>query len=157
MTGVNYRNRLGWSAAELGIIDFPPMRWAVDGILPEGLSLLVGAPKVGKSWLAMDIAVAVASGRSALGQKPVEQGPVLYLALEDNGRRLQSRLDVLGCGLPPALALYTEWGTGQDAVDEVRDWLSDHADARLVIVDTLARIKGRTDRTMSATTRTPLR
>ena len=46
---------------------FPPLRYAVPGLIPEGLSLLVGAPKIGKSWLELAISIAVASGGYALG------------------------------------------------------------------------------------------
>ena len=76
-----------FSAAELQGRVFPPIQWIVPGILPEGLTLLAGKPKLGKSWLALDIAVAVASGGSVLGRE-CEPGPVLCLALEDNQRRL---------------------------------------------------------------------
>ena len=69
-----------FTAADLMKEDLPPVRWAVPGILPEGLSLLAGKPKLGKSWLALGLAVAKASGGVALGKIPVEQGEVLYLA-----------------------------------------------------------------------------
>ena len=65
-----------FSAAELQGRVFPPIKWIVPGILPEGLTLLAGKPKLGKSWLALDIAVAVASGGSVLGRE-CEPGPVL--------------------------------------------------------------------------------
>src|SRR5205807_3358146 len=68
-----------------------PVRWTIPEILPEGLTLLAGKPKLGKSWLALSVALAVAAGGFALGKQPVTQGGVLYLALEDNERRLQSR------------------------------------------------------------------
>lgn len=76
--------------------DFPPLQYAVRGIIPEGMTLLAGGPKVGKSWFVLDLAYAAATGGSALGGIPVEQRPVLYLALEDGQRRLQSRLRTLG-------------------------------------------------------------
>jgi RecA-family ATPase len=60
--------------------------------MTEGLTILAGKGKIGKSWLALGIAIAVASGGYALGSIKVEQGDVLYLALEDNERRLQKRL-----------------------------------------------------------------
>jgi RecA-family ATPase len=55
----------------------------VPGIVCEGLSLLAGPPKVGKSWLSLDLALSVAGGGKAFGAIPVQPGPVLYLALED--------------------------------------------------------------------------
>ena len=76
-------------------MDFPEPRWIVPGIVPEGTTILAGKPKMGKSWLALGTSVAVAAGGVALGTKRVERGAVLYLALEDNPRRLQSRLKKL--------------------------------------------------------------
>src|SRR5207249_4395037 len=69
--------------------------FAVPGILPEGLTLLAGKPKTGKSWFAFGNAIAVASGGRALGCIPVDRGDVLYLALEDTQRRLQQRLKAI--------------------------------------------------------------
>src|SRR5258708_7721088 len=71
--------------------ELPPIQWAIPDILPEGLTLLAGKPKLGESGLALAMALAVAAGGGALGTLPVTQGEVLYLALEDNERRLQSR------------------------------------------------------------------
>ena len=71
--------------------ELPPVRWAVPEILPEGLTLLAGKPKLGKSWLALSLALSIAAGGVALGKQPVAQGDVLYLALEENARRLQAR------------------------------------------------------------------
>jgi RecA-family ATPase len=62
-------------------IDFKPPRWAVPGLLPEGLTIIAGNPKAGKSWLVLDFCVAVASGGNALGNIACEPGDVLYLAL----------------------------------------------------------------------------
>ena len=71
--------------------DFPPLRYHVDGILPEGLTVLAGAPKVGKSWFVLGCALAVASAGAALGRIWCTQRHVFYLALEDGDRRMQDR------------------------------------------------------------------
>ncbi|MGI8701240.1 MAG: AAA family ATPase [Nocardioidaceae bacterium] len=86
------RPRTSWTAAELMACEFPEPRWAVPGIIAEGVTLLAGAPKVGKSWLALGLGIAVATGGKALGALDVMEGDVLYLALEDPPRRLQDRL-----------------------------------------------------------------
>src|SRR5205807_6101859 len=80
-----------FSLRELLSWDLPPTRWAIPEILPEGLTLLAGKPKLGKSWLALSAALSIACGGVALGTQPVIRGDVLYLALEDNARRLQAR------------------------------------------------------------------
>src|SRR5262245_25770067 len=89
---------------------FPEPRWAIPDLLAQGCTLLAGPPKVGKSWLALNIAVAVATGGKALGTIDVEAGDVLLLALEDNGRRLQNRLGLVleGDAAPERLTLVTE-------------------------------------------------
>jgi hypothetical protein len=81
-----------WQADELLLHRFPERRWAVPGLIPEGLSLLAGKPKVGKSWLALTMALGVAHGGRVLGQLAMpEPLGVLYLALEDSPLRLQER------------------------------------------------------------------
>ena len=75
------------SAEELMRLEFPPVRFVVAGYIVEGLTVLAGRPKGGKSWLAYDICIAVAVGGEAMGAIQCEQGDVLYLCLEDNRRR----------------------------------------------------------------------
>lgn len=88
------------SAADLLAKEFPEPKYAVEGILPEGLTVFVGKPKLGKTWCVLGIAIAVASGGRALGKIPVEKGEVLCLGLEDGARRLKDRLKLLLNGDP---------------------------------------------------------
>jgi len=132
------------SALDLCRREFPPIKFVVPGYLTEGCTILAGAPKIGKSWLCMEIALAVASGGTCLGSIQSIKGDVLYLALEDNERRLQSRINKLwqaegGSPVPENLHLATTWPrANQGGIEAIRDWISDHPDARLVIVDVLA-------------------
>jgi hypothetical protein len=108
------QERNGWpktlTAAELLGLELPPIRWSVQGLLPEGVTLLAGKPKLGKSWMALGIAIAISIGGVALGARPVEIGDVLYMALEDNYRRLRKRLGKLVTGeVPERLHIATEW------------------------------------------------
>src|SRR5947207_11087402 len=81
------------TAADLVAREFKEPKWAVPQIVAEGLTILAGKPKTGKSWLALDFAVAVAGGYNAIGNVQCQQGDVLLLALEANNRRLNQRLN----------------------------------------------------------------
>jgi hypothetical protein len=131
-----------FSAADLQGREFPPIKWIVPDILPEGLTLLAGKPKLGKSWLALDAAFAVASGGSVLGRE-CDTGPVLYLALEDNPRRLQRRLRLVAgsTSWPCDLEFHTEWPRLDAGLGKMRDWVVSRPGCRLLIVDTLAIIR----------------
>jgi hypothetical protein len=87
--------RVAWTAKELLSMDLAEPTWAVPGLIPTGVTLLVGPPKIGKSWMGLGISVAVATGGKALGKIEVDPGEVLYLALEDTARRLKSRLRMM--------------------------------------------------------------
>lgn len=116
-------------------------KWAVPRIVPQGLTILAGGQKKGKSRFLYDTTLAVASGGMALGKIRVEQGEALYLALEDNDRRLQQRLlEILGgTPAPEDLHIYPEWPSiSAGGLVELRAWLTDHPRTRLVAIDTLA-------------------
>jgi hypothetical protein len=145
--------RTFWTADELMAWTFADPRWAVPGILAEGANLLAGPPKVGKSWLALNLGVAVAAGGKVLGSIDVEAGDVLYLALEDTGRRLQNRLGKVLATSPasPRLGLATFCEPLQvGGYERICAWLEEHPDARLVVVDVLARIRGKASPNASA-------
>lgn len=134
----------GITAADLVRKRFPEPRWAVPGVLPEGATLFAGAPKKGKSWMMLGLGVAIAAGGVALNSVPVDPGDVLYLALEDNERRLQERLlRVLGGEpAPDRLHFFDRWpGLGEGGAEALDAWLACHPDARLVCVDVVARIR----------------
>jgi len=121
----------------------PPIKWAVPGIIPEGSLILAGRPKSGKSWLVLHIAVAVATGGKVLESTQVQRGPVIYLALEDNKRRLQRRLAVLGAESADLSQLHfrTEWPALNDGGFELLESLINDTQPRMVIVDTLGRVR----------------
>jgi hypothetical protein len=140
------RPRSSWTADELMALEFAPPRWAVPGFLAEGLSLLAGPPKVGKSWLSLGLALNVAAGAAALGSIPVEAGPVLYLALEDTPRRLQSRMRKIldGRQAPRGLTLATTCPPlPEGGAAHIGGWLARNPDARMVVVDVFAKVRGR--------------
>jgi hypothetical protein len=123
--------------------EFPPVSWIVEGLIPEGLTLLAGKPKIGKSWWALDLAIAVAGdGWAMCGLKPIS-GDVLYCALEDNRRRLKRRMrKLIEKGWPPRLALTTRWRRlNEGGIADLQSWCETAANPRLVILDTLAGVR----------------
>ncbi|MFH8386909.1 AAA family ATPase [Kitasatospora sp. NPDC018058] len=139
------RIRTAWTADELMAAQFPEPRWAVPGIISEGVNLLAGPPKVGKSWLSLGLALSVAAGGQALERVRVDSGPVLYLALEDTARRLQTRMrKILGTApAPSTLTLATSCpALPQGGSEAIAQWVERHPDARMVIIDVFAKMRG---------------
>jgi RecA-family ATPase len=132
--------RDGMTSAELDGQEFPPPKWIVPGLIPEGLGILVGKPKTGKSFLALNIAAAVSAGSSVLGER-VERRRVLYLALEDTFRRMQTRLKMIGALPNDKLHIYTAWKSGENGLRYLRLFLAQYNDCGLVIIDTLSRVR----------------
>jgi AAA domain/Primase C terminal 2 (PriCT-2) len=146
--GANRRRPDFMSAAELRMMRFDPVRYVLPGFVPEGLTLLVGRPKIGKSWWALDLAVACAANRPTLGTLPPENGDVLYLALEDGWRRLQRRLDkLLGTfrdEWPERLNLVPMGGwprADQGGLEKIEGWCKSVPKPVLVVIDTLERFR----------------
>ncbi|MEO7681101.1 MAG: AAA family ATPase [Sphingomonas sp.] len=113
-----------FDSVQLDAIRFPPIRYLVDGYVAEGATLLAGAPKIGKSWMAMNIAYGVATGQPVFGTVPTRQGDVLYIALEDNPRRLQRRQAKMGAQPSPHLNFHTRWMMLDEGAIEAMDvWI----------------------------------
>jgi len=125
------------TAAELLNMRFPEIRWIVPGLIGEGLTLINGAPKIGKSWFVLNLAIAATAGGNFLGTLPVEKTDTLYLALEDTDRRLNNRLKKLkspeNCH---SLKITTQWRDGYTGLEY---YLKENRNIGLVIIDTLAR------------------
>lgn len=146
---IKFSNRpVIFHAADLMKEQFPDIVMAVPGIIAEGVTFLVGAPKIGKSWMALGLGLSVASGEHALSTIPVEQGPVLYAAMEDTPRRLQRRLAVMlgERDAPELLNFACSWPRlGAGGLDQLEAWLQATPDARMVIMDTWAKVKSAVD------------
>jgi len=121
--------------------DLPPIKFVIDKILPQGLFILAGAPKVGKSWLSLDFCQAVASG-GQIWDSTAEKGSVLYLALEDSLSRLQARLKKYTSEGIPDLHFGTRaLKIHNGLIVQVTDFINNHPDATLVIIDTMQHIR----------------
>ena len=119
-----------------------PLNFVVDTLLSQGLHILAGSPKVGKSWLALWLAVTVAKGESIWGMG-VKQGTTLYLCLEDSTLRIQNRLFEITEDAPASVHFTTNSDTlGKGLEEQLCAFLSEHPDTVLVIIDTLQMIRG---------------
>ena len=135
------------SARELLAKDLPPPEWIVPGLLPEGLTILAARPKIGKSWLAMNFGICISHRLPVLGSIEAPPGDVLYLALEDTERRLKFRYSMIVEGLtmgdgPDHFTFGVEALRINDGLtDQIKWWLSTVENPRLVIVDTLSKVR----------------
>ena len=133
------------SARDLQKADIPPVRFLVEELLPEGTSLVVAAPKIGKSWMVLDMGMNIAAGTKFLGKDTYRCG-VLYLALEDSNGRLQSRMNKILQGAPAPGGFYflTEVpDLDNGLLDQLGYTLDNNPEIKLVIIDTLQKIRGK--------------
>ncbi len=133
-----------YTAKELMSTEFPEPRWAVPEIIPEGCNILAGKPKMGKSMMCLNLAIAVTTGGKAFGEIDVEKGSVLYLALEDTGRRLKVRLTEMLQGSAAPDNLYIELACPKienGKLPELDKKMEEIKDLRLVVIDTLQIIR----------------
>jgi AAA domain len=134
----------GMTATSLRRKTFAPVQFVLPALIPEGIAVLAGKPRVGKSSLALDLCLAVAAGGCALGSLRPAEGDVLYLALEDSRRRLQRRVERLlppGAPWPQRLTLVTRWlRLEHGGLTDLAAWGGSAAAPRLIVIDTLTKV-----------------
>ena len=140
-----------YSAEALRDQRIEPPQMVVDGLLPVGLTVLAGAPKLGKSWLVLELCSAVACQEPFLGRQTFEGG-VLYADLEGGQYRLQERLAAIGCGYPKYLQITHEVPRlGEGLLEDLDQWWScSDTMPKLIVLDTVGRIKGQGERGLNA-------
>lgn len=118
-----------------------PARFVVNGLLPRGLNIVAGKRKEGKSWLMLDLCFSVAEGEKFL-DRPTEQGTVLYLDLEDPESRLIQRARGIRDVIPSKFHEATKAGRlGGGLTEQIEDFVKEHPDTNLVVIDTLQKIR----------------
>ena len=119
-----------------------PLEFVIENLLSNGRHVLAGSPKVGKSWLALWLAVTVSKGEEIWGNK-VKQGDTLYLCFEDSQIRIQNRLFEITDEASAAVNFCTERATlGGELEERIRTFLEEHPGCVLIIIDTLQMIRG---------------
>ena len=125
----------------LADIYLPPTKFAVQSLLPQGVAILGGAPKVGKSWLVLDLCIRIAKGES-IWNLPTEKGSTLYLCLEDTLRRIQERLNIITDEIPDNVFFATEAKTLEGGLcQQIMAFVYEHPDTRLVVIDTFQLVR----------------
>lgn len=134
--------------------EFPPMTWIAKGMVPVGLTVLAGKPKIGKSWLGLQLALSVASGSRFLGFETL-RGPVLMVCLEDSDRRISDRLRLQHAAGDESVEFLFDWppldGDGFDMLAQKVVEGGKSGAYGLCIIDTLASAKsGKVDENSAA-------
>ncbi len=135
--------------ADIEETDYPDLIFPIDGLICEGATVLAGGSKIGKSWLALQMCMAIAAGEPCLDRK-TQKGKVLYLALEDSERRLKSRAKHIRfkTGIRKDqyrnnLEMLTKAPTVKDGLIDLLDtWLQDNKDARMICIDVMQKVRG---------------
>ena len=133
-------------------MEFEPLQFTTEKILPHGLFLLAGSPKIGKSWLALDLCRAVSTG-GKLWDFTAATGDVLYFALEDRHRRIQDRLKKIqaeNINLSRLHTSLTATGLYNGLLEDIDDFISLYPQTNLIIIDTFEHIRngGGTENTL---------
>ena len=118
-----------------------PLKFIVSKLIPQGLHILAGSPKIGKSWLALWICLQVAKGEKVWGLETLKS-EVLYLCLEDSFSRIQSRLFEITDDAPPNLhfAIMSD-AIGNGLEIKIENFLKEHPSTALIVIDTLQKVR----------------
>lgn len=138
------KQKTSWTVGELLSTKFPEPDWLIKDFIPTGYISFSGRPKIGKSWGGIQLAHNIGSGQEML-QREIKKRKVLYLALEDNARRLKQRLELQGADKDSDVIFVTEWkcfdsGGLIDLVQEI-----EQKRYSVIFIDTISRALGRSD------------
>ncbi|MBE6655109.1 MAG: AAA family ATPase [Ruminococcaceae bacterium] len=132
-------------AEELMATPYAPKNFIVADMLPEGLPLLCGPSKIGKSWFVLQLCLCVALGRMFLGHNIISSD-VLYLALEDTFARVKDRVARLTEECPTNLRFAVQAGSlGGELEEQLLNHKTQYPDTKLVVIDTLQKVRGASD------------
>ncbi len=129
-------------ADELLATPLKPINWIVKDILPQGLHILAGSPKIGKSWLMLSLCLQVAKGEP-LWEYETQKCEVLYLCLEDTLNRVQSRLFQITDNAPDRLHFAVAANILNEGLKEqIEGFMKEYPDTGLIVIDTFQKVRG---------------
>lgn len=137
--GIKYSNM-----NELQNKNLPPIIFYIDNFIPQGLTILCSLPKMGKSWMALDMGLSISMGTPFMGFN-TQQSKVLYLALEDSENRLQTRTNKLLNGkIAPIDFLYAIQcdDISNGLIEELEEIKEKEPNVKVIIIDTLQKVRG---------------
>lgn len=122
-------------------MQFPKSKFCIRSLLPQGVSILGGAPKIGKSWMLLDWCVRIAKGEN-VWNLPTEKGTVLYLCLEDSLARIQDRLNCITDEVPNNLYVATKSESIETGlIQQIQNFIITHTNTTLIVIDTFQMIR----------------
>lgn len=130
-----------WTSNELLQTEFKDVNWIIPNLIPEGLTILGGAPKLGKSWLVLMISAALSTGTKMFGKISVEKTKVLLVSLEDTPRRLKNRLEKIGVVPSENLTMVTSWPHMPEGLLLLEEFIIENPEIGLIVIDTFAKIR----------------
>lgn len=144
--GHKNNGKYGHTAAEIEFMDLPDPEWIVKNYVPPGVTMVVGAPKMGKSWMTLNLAVGVAvKSGYFLGSVPIDNsGDVLYLALEDTFRRIKSRLKttIISGSYPKNLTFWTDLPKlTAGGIAKIEHWIKTSPNPKMVVIDVFQKVR----------------
>ena len=138
-----------FDAADMVLENLPPTTWIVQDMLPTGLSMLCAPSKLGKSWMVLQLCIAVAEGQCFLGSK-TEKQECLYYALEDGKARLKDRILKVRNGkpMPRGVHVVLKADTLETGLlERIEQELQMFPKVKLVVIDTLQKVRGKMQKT----------
>lgn len=140
------------TAKELATKELPKPYVVVKNLLAQGFSIIAGQPKLGKSWLALDLCYCVCTGQPFLDFETTKSA-CLYFALEDNEGRLKERMYKILEDyekFPENLHLATKCSPlNEGLIEELEQYLKEYQDIKLIVIDTLQKVRGSQSRNQS--------
>lgn len=121
-------------------MDLPATKFVIKDLLPQGLAIIGGSPKVGKSWLMLDWCVRIAKGEK-IWNFSTTQGTTLYVSLEDTASRLQERLLSVTDEAPNVFFTTFSFKLGEGLEEQMKNFVAEHPDTALIVIDTFQMIR----------------